>query len=573
MSETDALSFPDGPRADLEAAITNLLAQGERVMRTQGRLRSLLRASQTVVEQIDLPQVLRRAVEAAMDLVEADYGAIGVLTPEKDGLEKFIYVGMTEREAEAIGHQPSGQGLLGALIDDPNPIRLDRVADDARAVGFPAGHPPMDAFLGVPIRVRGEVFGNFYLTNRRQGTFTEEDEQLLSALAATAAFAIDNARLFADVEVRERWASAAAELASAIVSTPSDSVLDLVAGRLHDVAAADHVAILLRGSDDRLRVAASRGDSPSLVPGSVVEPSGLVASVLIDGQPHAEGRKPESGEEPLLVSGGGVSGPALVTPLHSRAGMWGVTLLARAPEGSRFSAAEIGSASDLASRASIALDLARAREDAQRALLADDHRRIARDLHDHVIQQLFGTGLSLQSVSARLGPGLDNDEIGDAIDHLDDAIRQIRTVVFALSQRDEASLRHRLLDVVGELSSHGHRPPAVRFTGPVDHLVRDTLATEVVAVSRELLSNALRHSNADRVSLDVAVAEDQVTVVVVDDGDGIPPDAARRGLANLDERARALRGRFHVETSPLGTSATWIAPLGQPLAVDAEGVG
>jgi len=267
------------------------------------------------------------------------------------------------------------------------------------------------------------------------------------------------------------------------------------------------------------------------------------------------------------VTTAATSGPALAVPLKARSGIWGVLVLARTPQADRFSAAEVRSAGDLAVRASIALELARAREEAQRALLADDRRRIARDLHDHVIQQLFGTGLSLQGVAARMGPGTDSDEIGDAIQHLDEAITQIRTVVFALSHRDEASVRHRLLDVVGELSSHGHRPPAIRFSGPVDHLVQGGLATEVVAVARELLSNALRHSGADRVSIEVSTADDRVTVKVSDDGAGIPPDAQRRGLANLDERARARQGRFAVETGPSGTAATWTAPLEAPARV------
>ncbi|MFH8250182.1 GAF domain-containing protein [Microbacterium sp. B2969] len=567
MSETDSLSFPDGPRADLEDAITNLLTQGERVMRTQGRLRALLRASQTVAEQIDLREVLRRTVEAATELVEADYGAMGVLTPEKDALEEFIYVGLTADQARAIGDLPSRHGLLGALIDDPRPIRTAHIALDDRAAGFPPHHPAMHSFLGVPVRVRGEVFGNLYLSNRRNGEFTEEDEQLLSALAATAGFAIDNARLFADAEVREKWAKAAAELASGIVSTPSDTVLDLLAGRLHEVAAAERVVVLTATREDLLRIAASRGDDDILIAGSVLDPvPRLVAAVLDDALPHAQGRA-DSSDEPLLSRPDAACGPALAVPLKARAGTWGVVLLIRPPEASRFSPAEVASANDLASRASIALELARAREDAQRALIADDRRRIARDLHDHVIQQLFGTGLALQGVAARVGPGADSDEIGEAIEHLDDAIHQIRTVVFALSHRDEASVRHRLLDVVGELSSHGHRPPAIRFSGPVDHLVRDGLATDVVAVGRELLSNALRHAKGDRVSIDVSASDDGVTVTVADDGQGIPLDAELRGLANLDERARARQGRFWVDSGPSGTTATWSAPLEMPSSV------
>lgn len=569
MSETDSLSFPDGPRADLEEAITSLLAQGERVMRTQGRLRSLLRASQTIVEQIELPQVLRSTVEAAIELVDADYGAMGVLTPEKDALEQFIFFGIPHEVADAIGHLPRGRGLLGALINDPQAIRLRQIADDPRAVGFPAHHPPMHAFLGVPIRIRGEVFGNLYLANDREQEFTEEDEQLLTALAATAGFAIDNARLFADVEVRERWATAAAELASAIIAAPTESVLDVLAESLLDVSAAVHVAIV-RVTDDGLHVVASRGDSDTLLPDALVdEVPGLVSAVLEDGEAHAGGRG-GGGDSDELPSAD--SGPALALPLRNRSELWGVILIERARDGDQFTAAEILSASDLASRAGIALELAGARQEAQRAILADDRHRIARDLHDHVIQQLFGTGLGLQGVAARIGPGVDSEAVADAIDQLDDAIRQIRTVIFALSQRDATSVRHRLLDVVGELSSYGHRPPAIRFMGPVDHLVRDELATDLVAVARELLSNALRHSNADRVSIDISAAGQQVTVNVVDDGRGIPSDVVRRGLANLDERARARRGRFKVETGPTGTSATWSAPLEPPSpAGDAEG--
>ncbi|WP_345802684.1 GAF domain-containing protein [Microbacterium sp. AZCO] len=572
MSETDSLSFPDGPRADLEDAITSLLAQGERVMRTQGRLRALLRASQTVVEQIDLRQVLRRTVEAATELVEAEYGAMGILTPDKKALEQFIYVGLTPDQAQAIGELPEGHGLLGALIADPRPIRLSRIENDERAVGFPAHHPKMGDFLGVPVRIRDEVFGNLYLTNRRNGEFTEEDEQLLGALAATAGFAIENARLFADAQVRELWATAAAELASAIVSTPIDTVLDLLAGRLQEVGGADRVAVLTSTGEDRLRIAASRGDDGTWIPGSFVDPvPPLVAAVLDDAKPHARGRV-DPRDRPLLADQAGFGGgPSLAVPLRARTGTWGVMVLVRGRDANPFSPAEIASASDLGSRASIALELARAREDAQRALLAEDRRRIARDLHDHVIQQLFGTGLALQAVGARVGPGADSDEIEEAIEHLDDAIRQIRTVVFALSQRDEASLRHRLLDVVGELSARGHRPPAIRFSGPVDHLVRDGLATDVVAVARELLSNALRHANGDRVSIDVVASDDGVTVTVADDGDGMALDRERRGLANLDERARARRGRFLIDSSPSGTTATWHAPLeAQTPATEAE---
>lgn len=574
MSGSDGLSFPDLPRAGLEEALSSLLDHGERVMRTQSRLRALLHANQLVVEQIDLPRVLRRVVEAATELVDAQYGAMGVLTPERDALEQFIYVGMTDEEATAIGHLPEGHGLLGALITDPHPIRLTEMSADPRAAGFPPRHPPMGTFLGVPVRVRGEVFGNLYLTNRRSGTFSEEDEQLVAALAATAGFAIDNARLFADSRTRERWASAAGELTSAILSTPTEMALDLIASRILEVSGAARVSVLLAGSDaEGHQVAAVRGDDETALRGRVLHPPLLATTAIDTLAPQAVTRLREPTDDPLLVHAGGQTGAALAVPLRSRTRLWGAVVIARDPDEARFSAAEIDSAGDLASRASVALELAHAREDAQRALLADDRRRIARDLHDHVIQQLFGTGLALQAVASGLGPGPEAQTIGDAIDQLDDAITQIRTVVFALSHRDESSVRHRLLDVVGSLSALGRRPPSIRFTGPVDHLIRDGLATDVVAVARELLSNAIRHAAADHVSVEVSAHDGSVTVTVTDDGIGIPADAVRRGLTNLRERAESRSGTLVVTTSDAGTSAAWTVPVPpSPSPAPAEGV-
>ena len=267
---------------------------------------------------------------------------------------------------------------------------------------------------------------------------------------------------------------------------------------------------------------------------------------------------------PLLRSQAGMTGPAMAVPLRTRAQFWGVLCIARDTDGDRFTPAELEGAADLASRASIALELARAGEEAQTALLADDRRRISRDLHDHVIQQLFGAGLGLQALAGRLGPGPDGDSLSDTIDQLDDAIAQIRTVIFALSQRDDSSVRHRLLDVVGELSSSTGRPPAVRFTGPVDLVVRDDLATDVVAVARELLSNAIRHAHADHLALEVELSGGQVTVTVEDDGIGIGSTSRRSGLENLRERADQRRGTFTLESSPAGTTARWSAPTVSP---------
>ena len=570
MAEPGSLSFPDGPRTELEEAIASLVSQSERVMRAQGRLRALLRATRAVMEQSDLTLVLRSIVDAAIELVGAQYGAMGVINPERDALEQFIFVGLTDEEAAAIGHLPEGRGLLGALITDPRPIRLADMADDRRSVGFPANHPPMGSFLGVPVRVRGEVFGNLYLTNHGNGGFSEEDEQLVGALALTAGFAIENARLLAEAQTRARWMTAAAELSAGIISTPTSTALDLLVNRVRDVSGAERVTILVPNLDDgRLRVAAAAGHDEGSLRGAILDAATTFAGqVLDDAAPRSQPKQPATTGDPLLVSREGLTGPAMAVPLRTHAEFWGILCVARGPDGERFSPAEVEGGADLASRASIAMGLARAGEDARRALLADDRRRIARDLHDHVIQQLFGAGLGLQALAGRLGPGPDGDSLGETVDQLDDAIGQIRTVIFALSHRDDESLRHRLLDVVGEVSGSARRPPAIRFTGPVDLTVRDHLATDVIAVARELMSNAIRHAHADHVSMEVATQDGLVSVTVDDDGVGIDDNARRSGLNNLRDRAAHRHGSFEVKSSDGGTVARWTAPIASSSPAD-----
>jgi signal transduction histidine kinase len=247
--------------------------------------------------------------------------------------------------------------------------------------------------------------------------------------------------------------------------------------------------------------------------------------------------------------------------MRTKTKLWGVVCIAREPGTRRFTAAEIDSAADFVSRASIAVELAVAREEAQRTLLAEDRGRIARDLHDHVIQQLFGTGLTLQAVAASLTPGPDADRVADTIEQLDDAISQIRTVVFALSRRDETTVRHQIIDVVAAISGSMKRPATIRFTGAVDHLIVGDLVPDIVGVARELLSNAVRHARADRISVELSADDGWATITVDDDGVGIGEITRRGGLDNLDHKARRRRGSFTLESGEGGTTATWRVPL------------
>jgi GAF domain-containing protein len=197
---------PDtGPQLGLDELLDQLISRAQDVRDVQVKLNGLLAANEAIMGHLELPVVLRQIVRAACNLVNARYGALGVINPHGDGLEQFVYEGIDDETAARIGSLPSGHGLLGALIDDPRPIRLSRIADDPRSVGFPAHHPPMSSFLGVSIKVRNSVFGNLYLAGRRHGDFTESDEELVRAVAGTAAIAIENARLYDEARRRELW--------------------------------------------------------------------------------------------------------------------------------------------------------------------------------------------------------------------------------------------------------------------------------------------------------------------------------------------------------------------------------
>jgi len=303
MTDGHSFTFPDEPRGELDLALDNLVARARDVLKIQGRLRSLLKANQAIIEHLDLPVVLERIVAAAVELVGAKYGALGVVA-EDGTLEQFINVGMTPEEVDVIGHLPEGHGLLGAVIENPYPIRLENLSDDPRSVGFPAGHPPMAAFLGVPVRVRDEVYGNLYLTNHDSTPFTAEDEQLVVALAATAGVAIENARLFAETRRRQAWSAASAEFTSNLLAPENGSAIGSLADRILELSDADLVWIMLQGDDPlELVVDTARGlDAPAMQDYSVAVDGSLALAVLESGQPSRVDDGAEVANEYLSVA-------------------------------------------------------------------------------------------------------------------------------------------------------------------------------------------------------------------------------------------------------------------------------
>ena len=561
MTDGHSFTFPDEPRGELDLALDNLVARARDVLKIQGRLRSLLKANQAIIEHIDLPVVLERIVSAAVELVGARYGALGVVA-EDGTLEQFINVGMTPEEVAMIGHLPEGHGLLGAVIENPHPIRLENLSDDPRSVGFPAGHPPMGAFLGVPVRVRDEVYGNLYLSNHDSTPFSAEDEQLVVALAATAGVAIENARLFAETRRRQAWSAASAEFTSNLLAPENGSAIGSLADRILELSEADLVWIMLQGDDpSELVIDTARGlDSEGMQDFSVVVDGSLALAVLETGQPS---RVDDGAEVRLALTDGRSLGPAMAVPITTAGLVQGVLFVSRMPGGRRFTPSDLEMAADFADQASVAMELEAARADRQRMVVFEDRGRIARDLHDHVIQQLFGTGLELQSIAGSLPMGPESDRILQSVTNLDASISQIRTIIFALSAHSEdvrVTVRHSIIDLANELASALDSTPTVTFSGPVDLIVTGDLADDVLAVAREALVNIVKHAAATRASVVLSVRGGEVHLEISDDGRGLTATSRRSGIANLEERAVRRGGTFALESDSAGTRLFWQVP-------------
>ncbi len=554
------LTFPDASRAQLDRVIGELVTSAQLVLATQGRLRSLLEASRLVASELELPVVLRRIIEAAVELVGARYGAIGVIAPDGT-LAQFIHVGMPDDLVKQIGHLPEGHGLLGALIEEQEPIRLEHLHDDPRSSGFPAGHPPMDSFLGVPVRVRGEVYGNLYLSEHPTGAFSEEDQELLIALAGTAGAAIEHARLFDESRRRQRWSAASAEVTAALLSDDSEDSLAILADRVAGLADADLVCVTLPTTGSTMVVEVARGELAAAFAGRTFDSQGTLA-----GQAHESGQPVLSDVEVNSPIAPDVKlGPTMAVPFTSADTPTGVLTVSRLPGRAGFTRADLEMAADFAAQASVALRLDSVRADRAKLAMFEDRARIARDLHDNVIQRLFAAGLSLQAVAGMVADPAARARISQQVDALDTAIAEIRTAIFTLTaapSADAPSLRHRVVDVLSEMSELFEESPRLTFNGPVDLMVTPDLADDVVAVVREGLSNVARHAAATVTTVSVGLVDHDLVVQIEDDGRGIRSLERSSGTRNLDQRATARGGTLTLTSSPpSGTVLLWQVPL------------
>ncbi len=555
------------PHLRLDVLLVELPHRLQTVLDTRDRTHALLEAVVAVGSQLELEVVLRQIVEAAVELVSARYGALAVIG-EGGRLTEFVPVGLDEAEIARIHHWPEGRGLLGKLITDPQPLRLRDISADPASSGFPEGHPPMRSFLGVPVRIRDEVYGNLYLTEKQGGDFDEEDEALARALAAAAGVAIENARLYAEARRQQQWLRATGEVTQRLLSgAQPGEVLELVTQHALEMSGADLVVLALPTRDrSSLVIEHACGDGAAAALGLVLPAGGSASGmVMASGKPlpmddfGSDERVARVAREHMPL------GPAVLVPLGPAGDVRGALTAGRRQGSLPLSADAVEMLITFAAQAGLGLELAEHRSDAQRLALFEDRDRIARDLHDLVIQRLFATGMSLQGTVALLGDPEAAHRVEKSIDALDETIRDIRSAIFSLQSRGEARpvpLRARVLGVVEEMTESLGFAPALRMAGPLDSQVSAGIADQLLAAVREALANVAKHAQASRVDVAVEAGRD-LTLTVRDNGVGLPAKATRRsGLGNLADRASELGGTLHAAAAEGGgTGLEWRVPL------------
>jgi signal transduction histidine kinase len=535
----------------------------EQLVEGRDRLDGLIEAMLVVTSDLDLDATLRTIVHTAIELVDARYGALGVRGSGHE-LVEFVNEGIDEQTHELIGHLPEGRGVLGVLIDDPKPIRLDDIGHHPASVGFPANHPPMRTFLGVPVRVRDKVFGNLYLTEKTNGQpFSEDDEVVVQALAAAAGIAIYNARLYEQSRARQSWIEAARDIATNLLSGADPAtVFQLIAKEALKLTDAQATLVAVPVDDGgpssdvgELFVAETAGKPP---------PVGAAATIPVSGTPIGEAfldRTPRRLDNLEIGVAGMRPGPALVLPLRATDKVAGVLVALRHNDATPFSQDQEEMMAAFADQAALAWQLATSQRLARELDVLADRDRIARDLHDHVIQRLFAVGLALQGTIPRARSPEVQQRLSQYVDDLQAVIQEIRTTIFDLHGPASGTtrLRQRLDEAIAQFSD-GALHITTKFIGPLS-VVDATLADHAEAVVREAVSNAVRHANATTLTVTVKV-DDDLSIEVVDNGRGIPERITGSGLPNLLQRAQQVGGTFTVDSPATGgTSVRWSAPL------------
>lgn len=526
----------------------------------------LIRSGLSLASELSLEAVLQRIVDEAVALTDARYGALGVLG--SDGrIAQFVTTGVTPEQRAAIGDPPTGHGILGLLITEARPVRIPDLGAHPASYGFPPNHPPMTSFLGAPIGSRGAVFGNLYLTNKQGAAeFTEEDEESLVVLAAQAGIAVENARLYEEAQARQRWLAASVEIANAILSrTHPDEALRLVVTRAREIVRADLTWVVMPEPGGDLRVAFADGARAEAIVGMAVPVDDSISGrVITTGRPvAAQDPRGDSGFAPLIDAGN--VGPSVFVPLASHGRAFGTLAAAHDPGGRVFDDQAVEILGAFAQQAALALEYARAQEDLERLAVLEDRERIAKELHDGVIQALFAVGMGLQGTALMSGDEALSNRVEGAVSELDRVIRDLRNYIFGLRP---GVLADRQLDkalhaLVEEFQSRSGVVTIVELDEAVASEL-STMAGDVVQLTREALSNVGRHAGATTCRVTLLRRNGTAVLEVDDDGAGFDPATVRRGegLTNLEQRAAALGGKASIESAPAqGTTVRISLPL------------
>jgi signal transduction histidine kinase len=544
---------------------------------TRDRMDALLKSVLAVSSGLDLDTTLRQIVQAAIDLVDARYGALGVFG-EEGKLSQFVYVGI-----DGVGEQTGAlrTGVLDvatnseislvdglAAIEEAKGLLLDDLSMNPESAGFLPNESPTRRFLGVPVWARGEVFGRLYLTEKHSGEgFTEDDEIVVRALAGAAGIAIDNSRLYETARRRRRWLEATAEVTTKLLGgSDTREALHLIARHARELTGADYTLIALPDDVERptrkvavLTVAVCVGMGADTITGTTMPIAGSTAGAVfadhvtqnVDGLAYD------------LTKGLGIEfGPALALPLGAGDPPAGVLLTLRRPGSPPFDELEQQMVSLFANQAMLALERAEIQKARRELELLADRDRIARDLHDHVIQRLFAVGLAMESTLGLVKTPSITDRLSDHVDQVYEVIQEIRTAIFDLQTGpdDGSQLRTVLHQVITDLTADSPIRTTVRMSGPLDS-IGPRFSQHLEAAVRESVSNAVRHSRATTLMITIS-ADDDVVVDVTDDGIGMPVTVGRSGLHNLRARAQAVGGTCTVSTPDVGgTRFIWTAPL------------
>jgi len=541
---------------------------------SQDRKDILLEAGVTLASELSLPIVLQRIVDLAAQVTDARYGALGVIG-EGGELEEFITTGIPARQRRAIGPLPRGRGVLGLLIQQPRPIRISNIADHPKSVGFPPNHPPMHSFLGAPVQAMGRVFGNIYLAEKRSGpTFSKEDEESLVILATQAGVAIANATLYAETRQRERWLDALRDITAGILAgSDEDELLTGIAEHARDLAGADSATIVTTSSaDGQLVVAAAAGAYAAQVRGQPVPAAKSISGeVMASGQPLVTDDASSHRDAYLPVMRLGRVGPAIFVPLRVRGQATGTLMVANVQAGRRFSQENLRLVETFADQASVAMAYMRAQADVRRVGLMDERERIAKELHDGVIQSLFAVGMGLEGTALMTTSPDQAARIEEAVGELDRVIRDLRNYIFGL--RPGILADRQLGDALRALGEEVQARSGINVVVDVDGALAADLSGrshEIVQLTREALSNVVRHANATNASVRLVRNGGSGLLSIEDDGSGFDSrqESGGSGLGNMRERATELGGQMRITSqNGRGTSLHISLPESKDRAV------